>query len=59
MEFDGAKMVWILSTDFGRMVFVMIFITWTLIIINLSFTALIMVHKIFGKQGILQFKKRK
>ena len=55
---SAADWVWILSTDFGITVFTMTFLTWTLIIVNLFLLMLLLVHKIFGKQGILWQKKK-
>ncbi len=46
----GKDLLWILSTDFGRIVFVMTFLTWGLIIVDLFLSMLILVHKIFGKR---------
>ena len=51
----GKDLLWILSTDFGRMIFVMIFLTWGLVIINLILTMLVLVHKVFWQ---VQEKKK-
>ena len=33
----GKDLLWILSTDFGRIVFIMTFLTWGLIIVELFY----------------------
>jgi len=52
-----ADWLWVLSTDFGILVFSLTFITWTLIIINLALTTVFLVHIIFGRRGILRARK--
>ena len=61
-EFDpivyGKKMEWMLSTDFGMMVFIMLFLTWGLVLINLVLGALLMTNKLFGKKGMFSKEKK-
>jgi len=54
---NGTNLVWILSTDFGILVFVMIFLTWGLVIVNLFLLMVYLVHKVFFNLGILRKKK--
>jgi hypothetical protein len=46
----GKDILFILSNDFGRMVFIMIFLTWGLVIVNLFLSMLLLVHKLFGEK---------
>ncbi len=52
-------MVWILNTPFGLLNFLLIFITWGLVIVNLCLSALIMVRVLFGEHGKLTRQKPK
>ena len=44
--FNIGKLEWMLSTDFGLMVFVMIFLTWVLVIVNLFLAMIVLVRKV-------------
>ncbi len=48
--------LWALNTTFGKIVFTMTFLTWTLTIINLTFLMLWFVHYFFGAKGVFRKK---
>ncbi|MGB0757043.1 MAG: hypothetical protein ACPGO5_01165 [Patescibacteria group bacterium] len=49
--------LWWLETPFGEMIFIMFFITWGLIIVNLFLMALALSHYIFKKRR--HYRRRK
>jgi len=49
---------WALSTDFGILVFVLIFLTWGLLIVNLFLGMLVLVHKVIKQHHKDRSKKK-
>lgn len=49
----------ILATDYGGMMFVMIFLTWWLIIVNLMLTTVLLVHAISNKMPMHKKSKKR
>lgn len=49
MEFHDFSPLWWTQTRFGAIVIVMTFLTWGLIIVNLSLACLVLLNKLFTK----------